>query len=87
MGNNPLMIKAGWIVWVLKRESQMEIVNHPLLIYNNVEDAVNKIEEVLKDETLQVKLREHLASQVEKFSVNKFKKEIKELVGDFFGNE
>jgi len=81
------MIKAGCIVWVLKRDGQTEIVNHPLLIYSNVEDVVNKIEKVFKDETLQVELREHLAKQAERFSTERFKVEIKSIVRQFLSEK
>lgn len=81
------MVKAGCIVWVPKGGGQTEIVNHPLLIYNNVEDAVNKIEKVFKDETLQVELREHLAKQAERFSTERFKVEIKSIVRQFLSEK
>lgn len=81
------MVKAGCIVWVPKGGGQTEIVNQPLFIYNNVEDAVNKIEKVFKDETLQVELREHLAKQAERFSTERFKVEIKSIVRQFLSEK
>jgi len=77
------MVKAGEIVWVPNGGGQVEIVNHPDLLYNNIEDAVNKIEKVFKDETLQIKILKHLAKQAERFSTERFKVEIKNIVEQF----
>lgn len=77
------MVKAGCIVWVPNGSGQVEIVNHPSLIYNDVEDAVNKIEHILKNNTMQVELREHFAKQSNKFFTGKFMSEIREVVYQF----
>jgi glycosyltransferase involved in cell wall biosynthesis len=74
------MVKAGCIVWVPNTGGQVEIVNNPALIYDSVDDAVNKIDKVLKSNEMRVELQEHLAKQAEKFSTERFKKEIKNLV-------
>ncbi|MEO0292887.1 MAG: glycosyltransferase family 4 protein [candidate division WOR-3 bacterium] len=81
------MIKAGEIVWVPRGGGQTEIVNNEDLLYNNFEDAVSKIIAVLKDDKKQKILRIHLAKQAKKFSAERFKKEVKELVEDYFRNE
>ncbi|MCK5257215.1 MAG: glycosyltransferase, partial [Deltaproteobacteria bacterium] len=78
------MVKAGCIVWVPNGGGQVEIVNHPALIYDSAEDAVHKIDKVLKSTTLQTELREHLATQSKKFSTQQFMSEIKEVTRQFF---
>ena len=74
------MVKAGCIVWVPDDGGQVEIVNHPNLIYGSVEDAVNKIDRILNDQTIQTELREHLAGQAQKYSIERFMSEISETV-------
>ena len=81
------MIKAGCIVLVTKGGGQAEIVNHQNLLYSNLEDTVAKIIAILKDDKKQRILRTHLAKQAEKFTVDKFKKEVKKLVKNYFKNE
>jgi glycosyltransferase involved in cell wall biosynthesis len=78
------MMKAGCIVFVPNEGGQIEVVNHPALIYNNVDDAVSKIERVLNDNAFQIELQKHLAKQAEKFSTERFMKEIREVVQHFF---
>jgi glycosyltransferase involved in cell wall biosynthesis len=77
------MVKAGCIVWAPDGGGQAEVVNHPTLIYENVEDAVTKIDSVLKSNALQGQLREHLANQSQIFSAKRFMSETKELVPKF----
>ena len=78
------MVKSGCIVWVPDGGGQREIVNHPGLIYTDIGDAANKIEQVLKNEEVQLNLRNHLAEQGKKFSSEKFMAEIREVVNEFF---
>ena len=66
------MVKGGCITFVPSEGGQAEIVNHKSLIYNNVEDAVEKIDTVLRKPQLQAELREHLKKQGTKFSTNAF---------------
>ena len=51
--------------------------------YDNIKDAVNKIEQVLESNALQDELREYLAKQAEKFSSERFMSEIREVVHSF----
>jgi hypothetical protein len=51
---------------------QTEIVNHPVLTFESEDDAAQKICTVLGSVTLQENLRQHLAEQAGKFSVEKF---------------
>jgi glycosyltransferase involved in cell wall biosynthesis len=78
------MVKAGCIVWVPNGGGQVEIVDHPLLIYNSLEDAVFKIEYVLKRNEVQRELREHLANHLDRFSTARFVSAIREVVSRFF---
>lgn len=77
------MVKAGCIVWVASGGGQVEVVNHPGLIYKDIEDAVNKIEQVLKNQTMQVSLRKHLSGQAKKFSEERYQQEIRNVVSQF----
>jgi glycosyltransferase involved in cell wall biosynthesis len=77
------MVNARCIVWVPDGGGQVETVNHPSLIYDDVKDAVNKIERVLNDKALQIEIRKHLVKQSKKFSSGIFVSEIKEVVRHF----
>ena len=77
------MLKGGCIVWVPNGGGQVEIVRHPTLIYNDMEDALRKIGRVLHDETEQIILREYLGRQSEKFSAQRFVSEIRTIVEEF----
>jgi len=76
-------VKAGCIVWVPNGGGQVEIVNHPALIYNDADDAVNKIEQIFRSDTLQIELLNHLMKEANKFSTEMFQSQIKKLVRDF----
>jgi glycosyltransferase involved in cell wall biosynthesis len=76
-------VKAGCIIWVPNGGGQTEIVSYPNLIYESVEDAVNKIDKILKSDIMQVQLREHLSKQAQKFSTERFMSEIREVVNQF----
>jgi glycosyltransferase involved in cell wall biosynthesis len=80
------MVKAGCIVFAPNRGGQREIVNHPALLYEDVEEAVDKIERVLKSEVRQIELRNHLRRQSKEFSTERFKAEIREVVNQFLKN-
>ena len=51
------MVLAGCVVFVPNGGGQVEIVNHPSLIYDNDADAVDKIDAVLKDAAVEDSLR------------------------------
>lgn len=78
------MVNAGSIVFVPDGGGQTEIVRDDNLIYNDIEDAVNKIGKVLKDNILQRELLNHLALQTERFPIEIFKKEIKKIINNYF---
>ncbi len=54
------LVQAGCITFVPNGGGQMEIVNHPELIYGNDDDAVQKIVAVLENPPLQEALRSTL---------------------------
>jgi len=78
------MVKAGCTVFVPNGGGQVEIVNHPGLIFDDEDEAVDKICGVLEDTSLQRDLEVHLAQGVDRFSVEAFQKGIREVVVDFF---
>jgi glycosyltransferase involved in cell wall biosynthesis len=81
------MVKAGCITFAPNSGGQVEIVNHPALVYEDEEDAVRKIENVLTSVPLQANLRQHLAEQARKFSVENFKSGIRDVVFEFLGRK
>ncbi len=62
------MVKAGCITFVPDGGGQVEIVSHEALTYNSVEDAVVKIDAVLRRPSLQIDLIKHLKERGENFS-------------------
>jgi glycosyltransferase involved in cell wall biosynthesis len=75
------MVKAGNIVFVPNDGGQVEIVgNNPNLVYENDEDAVEKIIKVIFHSDLQHSLLEFLSTYANKFTLERFKSEIKEVV-------
>lgn len=66
------MVKAGCITFVPSEGGQTEIVNHELLMYDSIEDAVENIDTVLRKPQLQADLSEYLKRQGDKFSVERF---------------
>ena len=78
------MVKAGCIVFVPDGGGQTEIVSNADLVYKNKDDAAEKINRVLKNSVIQSDLRDYLFKQSQKFSTEKFKQEVKNMVCDFF---
>lgn len=74
------MVKAGLIVFVPNSGGAAEIVNHPMLTYDDIDSAAHKIAQVLSDDALQTTLREHLATRKELFSCDRFMQEILAIV-------
>jgi len=81
------MVKAGMIVWVPDGGGQVEIVDHPDLIYETEEEAAAKIENVMKSPDSQERLLKHLKEQAGKFSAMTFMSEISNTVKEFFAGE
>jgi glycosyltransferase involved in cell wall biosynthesis len=80
------MAVGGCIVWVPRAGGQVEIVGgDERLTYTNVEDAVEKIVRVLRDPGAQGALREVLAACRDRFSAERFVREVREIVAAFPG--
>jgi len=77
------MVKGGCIVFVPNGGGQVEIVNHPALIFENEAEAVEKIDAVLTHEAEQETLRAHLRQGSKAFSVNSFTESIRRIVAEF----
>jgi uncharacterized protein YjcR len=77
------MVQAGCLVFVPSGGGQVEIVNHPALIYANEAEAVEKIDAVLTHEAEQVKLRDHLLRVSKSFSVRTFMETMRHVVAEF----
>lgn len=77
------MVKAGCIVFVPNGGGQVEIANHPALIFDNEGDAVEKIDAVLSHEAEQETLRAHLRQRSKAFSLDTFTEAIRRVVAEF----
>ena len=77
------MVKAGCITFVPSEGGQAEIVNHKLLMYDSIEEAVEKIDAVLRKPQMQAELRQHLKKQGAKFSTNAFMDGLRAAVEEF----
>ena len=77
------MVKAGCITFVPREGGQAEIVNHESLMYESVEDAVEKIDTVLTNHKMQAELRDHLKKQGTKFSTDAFMDGLRAAVEKF----
>ena len=77
------MVKAGCIVFTPSEGGQAEIVNHQSLLYDSLDDAINKIDTVLQQPKLQSLLRNHLEKQGMKFSTNNFMHGLRAAVEKF----
>lgn len=77
------MTKVGCITFVPNGGGQVEIVGHPDLIYDDIDDAVSKIEKVLTSRQTQDALQRYLADHVQRFSAETFKQSIRNIVSEF----
>jgi glycosyltransferase involved in cell wall biosynthesis len=77
------MVLAGCLVFVPNGGGQVEIINHPALIYEDEADAVEKIDYVLTHEAEQEKLRAHLRLGSTSISVKTFVEKIRRIVAEF----
>jgi len=77
------MVLAGCVVFVPSGGGQVEIVNHPDLIYQSETDAVEKIDRILTGEAEQEVLRAHLCQSSEKFGAKTFVHTMRCVVADF----
>ena len=77
------MVKAGCIPFVPDSGGQVEIVDEPSLCWRDADDAVAKIDAVLRDEARQRQLAEKLAGHAQRFSAERFMREFRDLVEGF----
>ena len=77
------MVKAGCIVFTPNGGGQVEIVDHPDLVYSDGDDAVLKIERVLESAPMQDDLQRHLSRGARRFSVENFRRGIRDVVSRF----
>lgn len=81
------MVRAGCIVFVPNSGGQTEIVDDPRLTYDDIDDAVNKISQVLKNDALQDSLRNRLNNREKVFSTQVFCSNMQRIVTEFFAQE
>jgi glycosyltransferase involved in cell wall biosynthesis len=78
------MVRSGMIVWVPHGGGQVEIVGvNPALVYDSDEQAADSISRVLSSPPEQRRLRDELAVCSERFRVDRFIAEVREIVRTF----
>lgn len=70
------MLKAGLITFIPQQGAQYEIVGNELLTFKNVDDAIEKIIEILKSEELRKRSLDIIDNKKKDFSNAKFKNEV-----------
>lgn len=66
------MVKAGAIVFAPNNGGQVEILDHSGLLFANVSEAVEKIDDVLSQVSFQSALRMHLCRRADSFTTQRF---------------
>jgi len=79
------LIKAGCLTFVPNGGGQTEIVDHSSLIFENDDDAIQKIVSVLQNRALQAALAEHLRERSRELSTERFQDGVRSLVAEFLG--
>jgi glycosyltransferase involved in cell wall biosynthesis len=74
------MVKAGAIVFAPNDGGQAEILDHPSLLFADVNEAVGKIDAVLTQSSLQSALRKHLSRCASLFTVKTFMREVRTVL-------
>lgn len=76
---------AGCLIFAPgKGGGQVEVLNHnPHLLYEGLDDAVNKIDRILKDTKLREEVRKEMVQHAKKFSAENFVRRIQEAVRNF----
>jgi glycosyltransferase involved in cell wall biosynthesis len=77
------MARAGCVVFTHDSGGQREIVEDPRLLYDSEDDAVRKIEAVLADRALQVRLQSSLRERSERFSTGCFMASVRRIVEEW----
>jgi glycosyltransferase involved in cell wall biosynthesis len=81
------MVKAGCVPFVPSEGGVAEIVASPELTYEKADEAVAKIDAVLRTPSLEASLRERLAIQAQRFSPELFKAGIRDAVEQFLARK
>lgn len=81
------MVKGGCLTFVSNKAGPAEIVNHPALMFESEDDAVQKIDSVLSNKVGEEALRSHLRQRAKAFSREAFRKRVRALVGGFLQEE
>ena len=81
------LVKAGCIVFVPNSGGQKEIVDTPKLTYDDIDDAVTKITDVLDQSSLRKSLLKHLDQKQKMFSTSVFRQEMQAVVQDLIAAE
>lgn len=74
------MVKAGAIVFAPNDGGQAETLQHPDLLFSNINEAIEKILPVLENPSLQSALRTHLTHQAQRFSSQSFVREAQAII-------
>ena len=77
------MILAGCLVFVPDGGGQVEIVDHPELVFENDADAVNKIDAILASDAKQERVRARLLEGSQRFSPASFMGIIRSALAEF----
>ena len=77
------MVRAGAIVFASRSGGQAEILDHPVLLFDDVNDAAAKIDAVLRDEALQRELRQHLEQRAACFNSENFMRSARTLIEQY----
>lgn len=77
------MVKAGCIPFVPDSGGQVEIVDEPSLCYRDADDAVAKIDGLLRNEARQHELSVRCADRGRRFSAEQFMQRFRQVVEDF----
>lgn len=78
------LVKAGCIPFIPDSGGQTEIVPCEKLQFASVEDAVQKIDTILRDANLQQVVLRGLELQKSKFSTGQFCAQVRQIVGEWF---
>jgi glycosyltransferase involved in cell wall biosynthesis len=77
------MVRAGCIPFVCSTSGAAEVVDHSALLFSNTAEAEERVVNVLDSEQLQGELRNHLARQSERFSLQQTIEGARRVVAGF----
>jgi glycosyltransferase involved in cell wall biosynthesis len=81
------MVKSGIVPFVFDQSGPAEIVNHPALQYRDVEEAVEKIDRVLRDANFARDLHEHARRRGCLYTVEGYMQGVRRVVAGFRDRE